>query len=359
MAKVATAPPSDGLHFTTKRKTPSEMREELLKRKSLSKNVNDSSASVVSRMGLSNVVLSGIHKNSTRLSLPSENGSVQDNHTGIGNNSYAPSHLVAESLLNNLRPDQTPASTSASKDCTSEPFNTIGKCSTSTFRTVTELSDSGEKLGAFSNVDMHKALRGLIMPEPHLGPLSHAHSSGEDFNRKPPNSEIEIPGNKTPLDLTLKTSMRIVSSSSVSWFHRAVNCKNTQFSLSASVREQDLFHSSRAVSSSQALNKICSWVYPQSPLPPVVISALSLAAVEGGQRDFLNKRQQAWEDAFRSLYYMLRRKICNVFYVCTTQFVVMFTGSDNLKAERRNCNVYISCRKLMLEHRRIRTLAKK
>ncbi|GAA0166942.1 hypothetical protein LIER_21986 [Lithospermum erythrorhizon] len=371
MAKVATAPPS-GATTSLKRKTPSEMRVELLKRKGLSKNVGKYSASVDSCIGLSIGVLSEIkkpdqtkspkyidtrmdhlfpvRKNSTRLSLPSDNRSVKDNRTGITNNS-----LAAESLLNNMRSDQTPASASAVKDCASEPFNTIGKCSANTFRTVTELSNSGEKLPAFSNVDMHKALKGLIMPGPLLGPLSQAHSSGEDFHRKPPNSDIQIPGNKTPLDLTLKTSMRIVSSSSIRWFHRAVNCNNTQLSWSASVREQDLFHSSGAVSSSQAFNKICSWVYPQSPLPPVVISALSLAVGDGGQMDFLNKRQQAWEDAFRSLYYMLRKKICNVFYVCTTQFVVMFTGSDNLKTERRNCNAYISqstrgLRSLLKEH---------
>ena len=32
------------------------------------------------------------------------------------------------------------------------------------------------------------------------------------------------------------------------------------------------------------------------------------------ETDFLIKRQVAWEDSFRSLYYMLRKNICNIFY---------------------------------------------
>lgn len=32
------------------------------------------------------------------------------------------------------------------------------------------------------------------------------------------------------------------------------------------------------------------------------------------EMNFLDKRQLAWEDSFRSLYYMLRKSGCNVFY---------------------------------------------
>lgn len=82
-----------------------------------------------------------------------------------------------------------------------------------------------------------------------------------------------------------------------------------------------------------------SWVHPQSSLPHAVISALTSAAggilvktryplsflltsfspfnnciISQGQLDFLSKRQQAWEDSFRSLYYMLRKNLCKIFY---------------------------------------------
>lgn len=30
--------------------------------------------------------------------------------------------------------------------------------------------------------------------------------------------------------------------------------------------------------------------------------------------DFLLKRQLAWEDSFRNLYYMLRKSLCDIFY---------------------------------------------
>lgn len=30
--------------------------------------------------------------------------------------------------------------------------------------------------------------------------------------------------------------------------------------------------------------------------------------------DFLSKRQQDWEDSFQSLYFMLRKGLCNIFY---------------------------------------------
>lgn len=101
--------------------------------------------------------------------------------------------------------------------------------------------------------------------------------------------------------------------------------------------------------SSKALH---SWVYPQSTLPPAVISVLTSSAIEG---DFLRKRQLAWEDSFRSLYYMLRKNICNIFYVCTSQFVVMFTGSDGSGCTKHLCNAYISqstrgLRSLLREH---------
>nr|XP_009609755.1 protein downstream neighbor of Son-like [Nicotiana tomentosiformis] len=93
---------------------------------------------------------------------------------------------------------------------------------------------------------------------------------------------------------------------------------------------------------SQAVNHrpLHSWMYPQSPLPPSVISALTLSASTGGQLDFLSERQLAWQDSFRSLYYMLRKNVCSIFYVCTAQFVVMFTSSYS--EENCVCNAYIS-----------------
>jgi hypothetical protein len=41
---------------------------------------------------------------------------------------------------------------------------------------------------------------------------------------------------------------------------------------------------------------------------------LSFVVFCAAEIDFLRKRQLAWEDSFRSLYYMLRNNVCNVFY---------------------------------------------
>lgn len=112
--------------------------------------------------------------------------------------------------------------------------------------------------------------------------------------------------------------------------------------------DQNNSHSSVLASTSNVLNSkvMHSWVYPQSTLPPSLISVLTSSAAEGGvsnkfvylilgetpplppstllmlsfvlfcavEMDFLRKRQLAWEDSFRSLYYMLRNNVCNVFY---------------------------------------------
>lgn len=79
-----------------------------------------------------------------------------------------------------------------------------------------------------------------------------------------------------------------------------------------------------------------SWVYPQSTLPSSLVSVLNSSAAGWGylkrnilisvcvnthwfsfdavEAEFLSRRQQAWEDSFQSLYYMLRNNICRVFY---------------------------------------------
>ncbi|WVY89076.1 hypothetical protein V8G54_037926, partial (chloroplast) [Vigna mungo] len=97
-----------------------------------------------------------------------------------------------------------------------------------------------------------------------------------------------------------------------------------------------------------------SWMYPQSILPYSLISVLSLSTPDE-ELDLLRKRQVAWEESFWDLYYMLRKDICSLFYVCTTQFVVMFTSDDSSGKSKCSCNAYISqstqgLRSLLREH---------
>lgn len=75
-------------------------------------------------------------------------------------------------------------------------------------------------------------------------------------------SEFHVPGQNIPLDFTLKSGMRVVSSSSVNWFHRLMNCGT----LDGSISTKPLY----------------SWVHPQCSLPNSVITALTSSMKEEG-----------------------------------------------------------------------------
>ncbi|KAL3535994.1 hypothetical protein ACH5RR_004455 [Cinchona calisaya] len=373
---------------TLKRKTPSELRGELLKRKNVTELVNESPFPVTAstRDGDGNVPLQKkdlpkypnyidarmndlfpVRKNSISLRLLSKQGNAKENApaelSSRLNTSSVPSHLVSDSQPKVSCKEDSVTSVAFCEDRTTKTCNTAEKCSDSTFRTVAELSLGGEDLSGMSNLDMDKALKGLVVNDPLTASASLAESSEITHNLKTQSSLLEyiIPGKKIPLDLTLKTTMRVVSSTSVNWFHRSVNCGTiyNKFhcgSWGGLSGRQDMTTSLELTSCTPGCNVggISSWVFPQSPLPSSVISALTSAAV-GGQVDFLTNRQKAWEDSFRSLYYMLRKNICNIFYVCTAQFVVMFIACDGPKETKRTCNAYISqstrgLRSLLKEH---------
>ncbi|XP_031129127.1 protein downstream neighbor of Son [Ipomoea triloba] len=360
---------------TLKRKTPSELRGEQLKRKNIKELVDESPDSVIGYARNNDWVIPGsknadlqknpryintrmnelypVRKNSNKLRLLSKKDDSKDciptKNSGSQEISSVSSEFAAQSQL------QIPREQAA------QTFSTADKCNGSTFRSVAELSLGNEKLSGLPTVDIDKALKGLVAHEPIVASNSCSEPSKNIDGHGAKNlcSEFHVPCKKTPLDLTLKTTMRIVSSTSVNWFHRLVSCGsiNSLSQYAPSVCSSRNMTSSEVNSTNQVLNPLVlhSWVYPQSPLPPSVISALTLSASQEGQMDFLSKRQQAWEDSFRSLYYMLRKNKCNIFYVCTAQFVVMFTGAGSLKENKCVCNAFISqstrgLRSLLKEH---------
>ncbi|KAE9621717.1 hypothetical protein Lalb_Chr01g0017711 [Lupinus albus] len=239
------------------------------------------------------------------------------------------------------------ASTEVSIDGVLQACQTTEKCSQGKFLSVSELSSAaGRSPGLAAPVDMGKTLRGLFALDPNVGNGLAPESSekrGDSTSVFTGNffSECHVPGQKAPLDLTLKTSMRVVCSSSVNWIHRSVLCGAIPFEI-------------QNMRVSQGFKVLHSWIYPQSVLPPSVISVLSSSTADG-ELEFLRKRQVDWEESFRNLYYMLRKNICGLFYVCTSQFVVMFTGGDSSKSSNCSCNAYISkstrgLRSLLREH---------
>ncbi|XP_061372133.1 uncharacterized protein LOC133314644 [Gastrolobium bilobum] len=230
------------------------------------------------------------------------------------------------------------------------------KCSQGKFLSVAELSSAADRTsGLEAAIDMGKALRGLAAPEPCVDKGLAADSSdkcGDLSSTFTGNlfSECNIPGQKAPLDLTLKTSMRVSTSSSVNWIHRLL--------MRGTMPQLTFQHSSlesQNMRGSQGLG-LHSWMYPQSILPPSLISVLSSSTADRAiELEFLRKRQVAWEESFHDLYYMLRKNISGLFYVCTSQFVVMFTGGDGSRRSKCSCNAYVSrstrgLRSLLREH---------
>lgn len=357
-----------------KRKTPSELRGEQLKRKNVVELMDESpapepgsirNASAVTSEPMKPVLpknpryidtrvdeLFPSRKNSLRLKMLSGKENVKENisadHTDGLMKSSVSLKFAAERQPQCSGPKDTHASTSTTSTTgfrSTQSHITNKKCNISTFRSVMELSAGGEKSSGFS-LDMDEAFRGLAAREPLMVSVSPTESFDGKTNSASANfcSELHIPGQKIPLDFTLKTSMRVVASSSVNWFHRLMSCGT--FNDLGQFNSQDGWPVDKKTNCSTAqmsnTKALYSWVHPQSSLPPSIISALTLSSKGEGQMDFLSKRQLSWEASFRSLYVMLRKNICNLFYVCTGQFVAMFTSGNGSLGSSGECNAYVS-----------------
>ncbi|XP_061954766.1 uncharacterized protein LOC133676959 [Populus nigra] len=362
-----------------KRKTPSELRGEQLRRKKVIEIVDESPAPLGSKNngiemdnGLRkpdasrtpryiNTRMDEVYPvKKSRLRMLSVKDSAKENTSTEQTNSLKNISVLSTLAAKRQQLSCTENSVACDeilKDDVVQPHQTIKNCSQSIFRSVTELSSSGERSSGLAFVEMDKALKGLVAHEPPDTSGLNADSSEKAGNHGGNFcSECHIAGKKAPLDFTLKTRMRVASSCSVNWIHRSImsSTYNGMPQLASQFGDSKDSSSSGQAMTSQILSSkaLHSWVYPQSTLPPAVISVLTSSAIEG---DFLRKRQLAWEDSFRSLYYMLRKNICNIFYVCTSQFVVMFTGSDGSGCTKHLCNAYISqstrgLRSLLREH---------
>ncbi|KAJ4904666.1 Uncharacterized protein Rs2_18617 [Raphanus sativus] len=350
MAKVVAPGASLQLNGVSKakRKTPAELRGEQLKRtcfvdqakesfdalrpcKSTEKgnNVLKNPKYIETRMN----ELYPVKK--SRLWLPSGKENSKENGVSLLSN------VVAIKRQQLTREDNS-ASTGVSDDTNTEARQANERCGQSMFRSVTELSVRGEALSRLPNIDMSKALKGLAS----CGPLPVY--PGDTSDKSDTASlrgifvpEFHVPGREIPLDLSVKTYVRLVSSSPLNWLHRSI--------MSSTYNGMpQLNQDNSSVSGSDVVNQVLnsmslhSWVYPQSTLPPSMISAYIKSGPGRGEGDFLQQRQLAWEDAFRSLYFNFRKNVCKIFYVCTSQFVVMFTGSCESGSVKRSCNAYIT-----------------
>uniref|UniRef100_A0A0E0FE62 Protein downstream neighbor of Son n=1 Tax=Oryza meridionalis TaxID=40149 RepID=A0A0E0FE62_9ORYZ len=348
-----------------KRKTPSELRGEQLKRRASDKPANDqslhSAAFDRASNGFRNPEQPKISKYiSTRVTevFPVKK-SRNLGKENFKNNEKAPKSADAVTTSDFASPSlpcgygdsakldsAVPSHTEAAKPS----FRKVEKCSENALRSVSELHIGDEQQSDANKFDMEKVLKGfgardafvaskLTDPNIQVGVVP-----SKSLDLCP--SEIAIPGKRAPLDLTLKTTLQFVSSSSVKWCHKL----STSFGRSSTVGSiaQSYHHGcqdsgcSRPEGNKEFLfsKALHSWVYPQSLLPASIISAMVSSTVRG-ESDFLLKRHQDWEDSFQNLYYMLRKNLLNIFYVYTPQFVALFIGGICLD-KKQTCNAYLS-----------------
>ncbi|KAK6145727.1 hypothetical protein DH2020_022547 [Rehmannia glutinosa] len=390
MTKVAAAaqlPASNALHFggvagggggskisstTLKRKTPSELRGELLKLKN-SEELADESPSVTSFMRNADVAVSGPKKSE---SLKAPRFTRMDEHFPITKISRLLSRKETYKVTR-LSSSLDDTAFQGGNDSSNRNNNSTEKCTYNTFKSVQELSQGGEKLKGSSSVDMGRALKGLVSSESRATSAPRPESIYRAGNIVPHSfcSEIHIPGHKIPLDLTLKTNMQVLSSSSVNcycrgliifmfalrpllktlvlillpWFHRLINCATlNSMGLFSNVgcQSQSMTCSSEPTSTSQSH----SWVHPQSTLPQAAISALTSAPGVQGHVKALKENPNNFLNSGEDI-----RALALTIGMCSVQFVVMFTAYDGANKTKCSCYAYISqstrnLRSLLKEH---------
>ncbi|CAD5176422.1 unnamed protein product [Musa acuminata subsp. malaccensis] len=160
-----------------------------------------------------------------------EKAKVSSTISGFSNDVPSPAaSLPAEGEPSILRENpslinKSEGSDQSARDISEQGFRTIEKCRQNVLRNVVQLHMGDENLTNCAKIDMEKALRGLVAREIPSTSVSLAVSSGI-VGGFPTNSssssfsEFEIPGSRVPCDFTLKTTLRLVSSSSVKWCHR-------------------------------------------------------------------------------------------------------------------------------------------
>lgn len=351
-----------------KRKTPSELRGEQLKRRTSEKLANDllpsSAALDRSNNGLRNTEQQKISKYiNTRVTevfpvrkarnLGKENckDALQNNEKVSKSVDATTASNFASSSLPCGHGDSAKLDTFVPSTEAAKPgFKKVEKCSENALRSVSELHVGDEKQTGSNKFDMEKVLKGFGARDAFVASGLNAPNGQVGGNALKSSdicpSKITIPGRKAPLDFTLKTSLQFVSSSSVKWCHK-LNTSFGRSSITGAIGQscprgcQNLEcpkpESNKEFLFSKALQ---SWVYPQSLLPSSVISAM-LSSTARGESDFLLKRHQDWEDSFQNLYYMLRKNMLNIFYVYTTQFVALFIGGSCLE-KKQSSNAYLS-----------------
>ncbi|KAJ7519675.1 hypothetical protein O6H91_20G050200 [Diphasiastrum complanatum] len=232
----------------------------------------------------------------------------------------------------------------------------LSSTSSSSFKNVTELSSRLESQSGGFIVDMAQAIRTLAAIKlPQLSTTRMCQPCRATSSMK---IELEVGGKRIsqhsilcyakdviPLDLSLKTGARFLSSKNFNWCQKSktrMQCLALQHLTESQIDAGTLDKSYKSdLSDILFWKSLHTWVYPQSPLSPSVLSAL-VSQESGPERQFLAQRRHAWGDAFCSLYHMFRNQLCSLFYLCAQSFVVLFVDGDICGRKRGTFSAYMT-----------------
>ncbi|CAN6361945.1 unnamed protein product [Urochloa humidicola] len=230
-----------GLVPRMKRKTPSELRGEQLKRCTSEQLANDQLPSAAafdrSSNGLRNTEQQKISKYiNTRVTevfpvrkarnLGKENckDALHSNEKICKSIDATTASNFASSSLSCGNGDSAKldSSVQSTAEVAKPGFKKVEKCSENALRSVSELHVGDEKQTGSNKFDMEKVLKGFGTRDAFVASgLGTSTVQVGDAALKSSDlcpSKITIPGKRAPLDFTLKTSLQFVSSSSVKWW---------------------------------------------------------------------------------------------------------------------------------------------
>jgi len=139
-----------------------------------------------------------------------------------------------------------------------------------------------------------------------------------------------------PLDWSLKTECKFTSQESFEWCS-TVSMTNESLGVSEFVRCLDGKKDDPSRFQVDFKKALSYFVHPTCTLPTLFGQSCSAAsAIPENQRNpeqqenakFFANRQSEWSEGFRSLYYLLRSKLCPFFYFKCIHYTVLFVGNN-------------------------------
>ncbi|KAL3687274.1 hypothetical protein R1sor_013583 [Riccia sorocarpa] len=233
------------------------------------------------------------------------------------------------------------------------------------FRGVTEMSAAVSAQPVGSGVNMVEALK-MMAPITGQGSRESAVKFTDPVTA--PLTEAFCKSRTPPVDLSLKLNARFLSADCLLWCHRTSFANEVEglskFVTNPGGGKQDVVHRQPEGCAEPEILKrfgarfcqaLFSWVHPSPQYSGLYDIALTSARGDWRKDPQLTALYRMWEDSFSSLYHMFRHRRCGQFYYCTQQFVVMFVGGEIAGKDKNASTAYWSrstrgLRRLLKEH---------